>query len=91
MSTRLTGRLATECHICRGMGYTTNCAPEMETREDVVLVWRREGTAYRLVPRREVHEVRTIKLGSGCLNCRGTGQVHVTKRQSRLGEASPHN
>lgn len=58
---RTTGALPTECPACAGFGYNDKCAPEMR------LVLNEEMGAYV--------EVETIKQGSGCLRCGGTGQL----------------
>ena len=58
---RITGMKPTECPICHGLGYTEASKAEMRC------VWNAERTDYV--------EVKTLKQGSGCLRCGGTGQL----------------
>lgn len=58
---RITKAKPTECPDCSGMGYTEHTTAEMQTRFN-----KRMG---------EVVERRTIKQGSGCPRCLGTGQL----------------
>lgn len=50
-----------ECPACQGLGHTRDSAPVMEMR------YERDLGGYV--------EVRTIKQGSGCWKCLGTGQL----------------
>lgn len=58
---RITGALKTECPHCRGLGYTPQTSAEMETQ------WSRDNQDYV--------EIKTIRQGSGCPRCHGTGQL----------------
>jgi len=58
---RTTGALQAECPNCDGMGYTEATCTEMTMR------FEPEVKAYV--------EWETVKQGSGCYNCHGTGQL----------------
>lgn len=58
---RLTAASETECPACFGLGVTPASAPEMELR------YNRDMGGHV--------EVRTVRQGSGCLRCGGTGQL----------------
>lgn len=59
--TRTTGALQAECETCDGMGYTEATCTEMH------LDWNAELGAFV--------EQWTVKQGSGCPHCLGTGQL----------------
>lgn len=66
---RITRSLATECFVCNGLGYTRATAAEMKCRNP----YPSEVLEYGLHPR-EFVECQTLKRGSGCPRCHGTGQ-----------------
>lgn len=73
-SARLTGARSTECSACHGIGYTYHTEAEMQMREERTVEWRRRRTEYYQVERMRVVEAKTLKQGSGCPACQGTGQ-----------------
>jgi hypothetical protein len=57
---RITGARATECADCHGFGYTEKTCAEMQYRND---------------PEFGLVEAVTLRIGSGCYSCGGTGQL----------------
>lgn len=62
-SRRTTRRHPLECDACEGLGQTEACRTEIAT----ISVFDAHGVAYDVV--------RTVKQGSGCLKCGGTGRL----------------
>jgi hypothetical protein len=67
---RITGARETECPECNGLGYTHATCDDMQTRK--VTREEHEQSHVSLPP---VVEMRTIRKGSGCPRCLGTGQL----------------
>jgi len=61
MMKRLTKAKPTECPVCQGIGYTRATCPELEQRID------KDGRT----------KLATVRLGSGCPRCLGTGQLSI--------------
>ena len=68
---RITGASPFECPACHGLGYSRSCQAEMQS------VWNAELGYY--VETMTMYRENVAQVGSGCLQCGGTGQLDAAE------------